>query len=180
MSDWNEKVIAEFRANEGRVGGGFEGAPMVLLHHTGRRSGSEYVTPLVYLPDPTDAATIYVFASAAGAPKDPQWYGNIVATGETTVEVGTETYPVRVETLSGEERERIYAAQVQVMPGFGEYARRPRASAPSPWSRCTASDPFSLPGRCGCGHAACPQPQRPGSASGQAVRRWRPTPSPAR
>lgn len=124
MSDWNSKVIAEFRANQGRVGGGFEGAPMVLLHHTGRRTGEQYVTPLVYLPDPTDDATIYVFASAAGAPEDPQWYRNVVAAGKTTVEVGTETYPVRVETLSGEERERIYAAQVEVMPGFGEYERK--------------------------------------------------------
>ena len=106
------------------MGGGFEGAPMVLLHHTGRRSGEEYVTPLVYLPDRTDDATFYVFASAAGAPKDPQWYRNIVATGKTTVEVGTETFQVRVETLSGEERERIYAAQVEVMPGFGEYEQK--------------------------------------------------------
>ena len=124
MSDWNDQVIAEFRAHGGRVGGGFEGAPMVLLHHVGRKSGRAYVTPLVYGPDPTDQNTIYVFASAAGAPKDPQWYGNIVAAGTTTVEVGTETYPVRVETLSGEERERIYAAQVEAMPGFGEYAEK--------------------------------------------------------
>jgi deazaflavin-dependent oxidoreductase (nitroreductase family) len=121
MSDWNEKVIAEFRANEGRVGGQFDGAAMVLLHHTGRTSGREYVAPLVYLPDPTDEQTIYVFASAAGAPKDPQWYANIVAAGHTTVEVGPETYDVRVETLSGEERERIFAAQVRAMPGFADY-----------------------------------------------------------
>ncbi|WP_375500416.1 nitroreductase/quinone reductase family protein [uncultured Jatrophihabitans sp.] len=124
MSDWNEKIIAEFRANEGRVGGQFEGAPMVLLHHTGRSSGREYVAPLVYKSDPTDEHTIYVFASAAGAPKDPQWYDNIVATGHTSVEVGTETYEVRVETLSGEERERIFAAQVEVMPGFADYAEK--------------------------------------------------------
>jgi deazaflavin-dependent oxidoreductase (nitroreductase family) len=122
MSDWNDQVIAEFRANEGRVGGQFDGAPMVLLHHTGRTTGREYVTPLVYRPDPTDEFTIYVFASAAGAPKDPQWYGNIVAAGHISVEVGTETYEVRVETLSGEERERIYAAQVEAMPGFAGYA----------------------------------------------------------
>lgn len=121
MSDWNDKVIAEFRTNEGRVGGQFDGAPMVLLHHAGRTSGREYVTPLVYLPDPTDEQTIYVFASAAGAPKDPQWYANIVATGHTTVEVGPDNYDVRVETLSGEERERIFAAQVRAMPGFADY-----------------------------------------------------------
>ena len=124
MSDWNDKIIAEFRANEGRVGGGFAGAPMVLLHHTGKKTGASYVTPLVFYPDPTDENTIYVFASAAGAPKDPQWFGNIVAAGHTSVEVGTETYDVRVETLSGEERERIYAAQTEIMPGFGEYAEK--------------------------------------------------------
>lgn len=124
MSDWNDQVIAEFRANAGRVGGQFDGAPMVLLHHTGRKSGRALVAPLVYRSDPTDKNTIYVFASAAGAPKDPQWYANIVAAGHTSVEVGAETYDVRVETLSGEERERIYAAQVDAMPGFGEYAAK--------------------------------------------------------
>ncbi len=124
MSDLNDQVVADFRANEGRVGGQFDGAPMVLLQHTGRTSGREYVTPLVYLADPTDEDTIYVFASAAGAPKDPQWYRNIVAAGHIRVEVGAETYDVRVETLSGEERERIYDAQVEVMPGFADYAAK--------------------------------------------------------
>ncbi|WP_375486160.1 nitroreductase/quinone reductase family protein [uncultured Jatrophihabitans sp.] len=124
MSDWNDQVIAEFRSNEGRVGGNFQGAPMVLLHHTGRSSGREYVTPLMYKPDPSDQDTIYVFASAAGAPKDPQWFANIVAAGHTTVEVGTETYDVRVETLSGEERERIYGSQAEAYPGFAGYAEK--------------------------------------------------------
>ena len=124
MSDWNDQVIAEFRSNEGRVGGDFEGAPMVLLHHTGRTSGREYVVPLMYKPDPSDQNTIYVFASAAGAPKDPQWFANIVAAGHTAVEVGTETYDVRVETLSGEERERIYGAQAEAYPGFAGYAEK--------------------------------------------------------
>lgn len=122
FNDWNQRVIAEFRANEGRVGGGFEGAPMVLLHHAGRKSGKEYVTPLVYLPG--DDAAMYIFASKGGAPVNPDWYGNLVAAGQTTVEVGTATFPVTVTEVSGDERDRIYAEQVKRMPGFGEYQEK--------------------------------------------------------
>lgn len=124
VNDFNQQIIEDFRAHEGRVGGPFEGAPMVLLHHTGRRSGAERITPLVYLPDEDHPESIYVFASKAGAPDHPDWYRNVVAAGTTTVEVGTETYQVKVEDVTGEERDRIYAAQVQRMPGFGEYAEK--------------------------------------------------------
>src|ERR1700743_1507395 len=92
--DWNAQIIAEVRANEGRVGGNFEGAPMVLVHHRGRKSGREYVSPMMYLPDESDPGAIYVFASKAGAPTDPDWYRNLVAAGDGSVERGTETYPV--------------------------------------------------------------------------------------
>lgn len=122
MSDWNEQVIAEFRGNEGRVGGGFEGAPMVLLHHVGRKSGKEYVTPLVYLPGDDDS--IYIFASKGGAPVNPDWYGNLLAAGTATVEVGTSAYPAIVTELSGGERDRVYAEQAKRMPGFAEYAEK--------------------------------------------------------
>jgi deazaflavin-dependent oxidoreductase (nitroreductase family) len=111
------------RANEGRVGGGFKGAPMVLIHHVGRKSGKEYVNPLVYLPD-GDGDSIYIFASKGGAPEDPEWYRNLVAAGQATIEVRTSTYPVTVTELSGDERDRIYAEQVKRMPGFGEYAQK--------------------------------------------------------
>lgn len=124
MNDFNQQIIEDFRAHQGRVGGPFEGAPMVLLHHTGRRSGVERITPLVYLPDEEHPGSIFVFASKGGAPQNPDWYANLVAAGTTTVEVGTETYQVRVEEVSGEERDRIYAAQVERMPGFGEYAEK--------------------------------------------------------
>ena len=123
MSDWNQRVIDEFRANEGRVGGGFEGAPMVLIHHVGRKSGKEYINPLVYLPD-GDGDSIYIFASKGGAPEDPEWYRNLVAAGQATIEVLTSTYPVTVTELSGDERDRVYAEQVKRMPGFGEYAQK--------------------------------------------------------
>jgi deazaflavin-dependent oxidoreductase (nitroreductase family) len=119
--DWNAQVIEEFRANEGRVGGNFEGAPMVLVHHRGRRSGEERVNPMMYLPDEADADVIYVFASKAGHPSNPDWYYNLIAAGEASVERGTESYPVTVRELTGDERDRVYAEQARRYPGFADY-----------------------------------------------------------
>ncbi|TDW76979.1 nitroreductase family deazaflavin-dependent oxidoreductase [Kribbella pratensis] len=124
MSDWNANVITQFRENEGKVGGNFEGAPMVLLHHVGRRSGQEFIAPTMYLADETDPSVIYVFASKGGAPTNPDWYRNLVAAGEGVVEVGTETYKVSVEDVTGAERDRIYAEQAKRYPGFAEYEVR--------------------------------------------------------
>lgn len=123
-NDWNQGVISEFRANGGRVGGNFEGAPMVLVHHRGRKSGQEYVNPMMYLADESDPNVIYVFASKAGAPTNPDWYSNLVAAGRGTVERGTETYFVTVRDVVGEERDRIYDEQARRYPGFAEYAER--------------------------------------------------------
>jgi deazaflavin-dependent oxidoreductase (nitroreductase family) len=122
--DWNAKVIDEFRANGGRVGGGFAGAPMVLVHHRGRKSGRDYVNPMMYMPDDDDPATIYVFASKGGAPSHPDWYYNLTTAGEAEVEVGTETYPVTVTELTGEQRDRVYAEQARRYPGFAEYEEK--------------------------------------------------------
>jgi len=122
--DWNAKIIAEFRTNQGRVGGNFEGAPMVLVHHRGRSSGREYVTPMMYLPHDTDPGIIYVFASKAGAPTNPDWYRNLVAAGDGRVERGTKAYEVTVRDLTGAERDRIYAEQARRYPGFAEYERK--------------------------------------------------------
>ena len=124
--DWNAQVIAEFRANRGRVGGNFEGAPMVLLHHRGRKSGRETVTPTLYLPDPEDAATVYIFASKGGAPSHPAWYYNLTTAGRAEVEIGTETFEVTVEEITGAERDRIYAEQARRYPGFAEYEEKTR------------------------------------------------------
>jgi deazaflavin-dependent oxidoreductase (nitroreductase family) len=124
MSDWNANIITEFRANEGKVGGGFEGAPMVLLHHRGRKTGQEYVTPTMYLANENDPDSIYVFASKAGAPTNPDWYTNLTAAGGGTVEVGTETYQVTIHELTGTERDRVYAEQARRYPGFGEYQQK--------------------------------------------------------
>jgi len=117
-ADFNAKVIEEFRANEGRVGGMFEGAPLLLLHHTGAKSGTSRINPLVYLPD---GERYVIFASKAGAPTNPDWYHNLMAHPAVKVEVGPETLDVKVEEATGSERERLLNAQVERMPQFGEY-----------------------------------------------------------
>ena len=124
MSDWNTQTITEFRENEGRVGGPFEGAPMVLLHHRGRKSGREYVTPTMYLAYETDPDIIYVFATKGGAPTNPDWYINLTTTAHATIERGTETYGVTVHEVAGPDRDRIYAEQAHRYPGFAEYERQ--------------------------------------------------------
>lgn len=124
LNDWNAKIIHEFRANEGRVGGQFEGAPLMLVHHRGRSSGREYVSPMMYMPDEADAATMYVFASKAGAPTHPDWYHNLTSAGKAQVEVGTDTSDVTVSELVGEERDRVFEEQARRYPGFAEYAKK--------------------------------------------------------
>ena len=122
--DWNAEIIAEFRANEGKLGGNFAGAPVTLVHHRGRKSGRDFVTPMMYMAAEDDPATIYVFASKAGAPTNPDWYYNLTAAGAAEVEVGTRTYPVAVSELEGEERDRIFAEQARRYPGFADYAEK--------------------------------------------------------
>ena len=135
-NDWNQGIITEFRANEGRVGGPFAGAPMILVHHVGRTSGKQYTTPLVYLPGEGDDS-MYIFASKGGAPTNPDWYGNLIAAGEATVEVGTSTFAVTFTELEGDERDRVYAEQVKRMPGFGEYAQKTEGIRTIPVLRLT-------------------------------------------
>ena len=121
MSDWNAGVIEEFRANGGKLGGGFDGAPMLLLHSTGARSGEERVHPVMYQQVGDDVA---VFASKAGAPTNPDWFHNLVANPDATIEIGTETVPVRARVAEGEERERIWETQKERYPGFAEYEEK--------------------------------------------------------
>ncbi|WP_308468027.1 nitroreductase family deazaflavin-dependent oxidoreductase [Rathayibacter soli] len=123
MANWNDQLIEEFRANDGKVGGNFAGAPLVLIHHTGRKSGHAYVSPVMYLVD-SRPDTIYVFATKGGAPTNPEWYKNLIAAGQAEVEVGTETYPVTVEDVTGTERDRIYAEQARRNPGFADYEKK--------------------------------------------------------
>lgn len=118
MADFNEEIIAEFRGNHGKVGGNFEGAPLLLLHTFGARSGSERVNPMMYLPD---GDRFLVFASKAGADTNPDWYHNLVANPAASVEVGDETIEVVAEELTGAERDRKYAEQASLYPGFADY-----------------------------------------------------------
>jgi deazaflavin-dependent oxidoreductase (nitroreductase family) len=121
MSDFNQGIIAEFRANHGVVGGGFAGAPVVLLTTTGAKSGVKRVNPLVAL---VDGDKLYVIASKAGAPTSPDWYHNLVANPEVEVEKGDDRFTARaVPITSGPERDRLYAAQVAVQPGFADYEK---------------------------------------------------------
>ncbi|MBA2281651.1 MAG: nitroreductase family deazaflavin-dependent oxidoreductase [Acidimicrobiia bacterium] len=118
MSDFNAAIIEEFRSNGGKVGGNFEGAPLLLLHHTGAKTGTARVTPLVYQAV-GDAWAI--FASKAGAPTNPDWFHNLKANPETEIEVGTETVPVRARVAEGDERDRVFEEQKKRMPGFADY-----------------------------------------------------------
>jgi len=117
--DWNRGVIEEFRANGGRVAQ-FEGRPLLLLHHKGAKSGTERVNPLVYLPLGDDFA---VFGSKAGADTNPAWYHNLQAHPDTTIEVGTETIPVRARVTEGDERTRIWEEQKRVNTNFADYEK---------------------------------------------------------
>jgi deazaflavin-dependent oxidoreductase (nitroreductase family) len=118
VNDWNAKIIDEFRSNEGRVGGPFEGAPVLLLTTTGAKSGQARVNPMMYL---LDGDTIYVFASKAGHPSNPDWYHNLVANPAVQVEIGTETFDASAHVVTGTERDRIYGRQAELYPGFAEY-----------------------------------------------------------
>ena len=103
MNDFNAQIIEEFRANDGKVGGNFEGAPLLLLHTTGAKSGQERVHPIVYQPVGDSYA---VFASKAGAPTNPDWFHNLAANPEASIEVGADTVPVTARVLEGDERDR--------------------------------------------------------------------------
>jgi len=119
--DWNAKIIEEFRANQGKVGGQFEGAPLLLIHTRGAKTGQERVNPVMYQ---ADGDRLAVFASKGGAPTNPDWYKNLVANSRARVEVGTETYDVIARVAEGEERERIWKIQKLRYPGFADYERR--------------------------------------------------------
>jgi deazaflavin-dependent oxidoreductase (nitroreductase family) len=120
-ADFNGQVIEEFRANEGKAGGMFEGMPLLLLHNVGAKSGTEYVTPLVYLPDD---GRYLIFASKGGAPAHPGWFHNLKANPDVAIEVGTDKLDVLAEEVSGEERDRLYAIQEEQQPQFTCYAQK--------------------------------------------------------
>jgi deazaflavin-dependent oxidoreductase (nitroreductase family) len=120
-ADFNAKIIDEFRANEGRVGGMFEGMPLLLLHHTGAKSGKSRINPLTYQ---NYNGRYVVFASKAGAPTNPDWYHNLKAHPNVTIEVGADTIDVLASEATGAERERLFRAQAEQVPQFAEYEKR--------------------------------------------------------
>ncbi len=117
-SEWNQPIIDEFRANGGKVGGRFEGRPLLLLHHRGAKSGIERLNPLAYrgIGD-----AVAVFASNSGLPTNPDWYYNVVANPDVEVEVGTERYPAIARVATGQERDAIYDEQKAAFPNFADY-----------------------------------------------------------
>jgi deazaflavin-dependent oxidoreductase (nitroreductase family) len=127
LNDFNRAIIEEFRAHGGKVGGPFEGAPLLLLSTTGARSGQRRTTPVVYLQD---GERMVIFASYAGAPKHPAWYHNLLANPAATIEVGTETVEVDSSEVKGDERDRLFDRQAAIMPQFTEYARQTARQIP--------------------------------------------------
>lgn len=121
MSDWNTGIVEEFRANGGNVGGIFEGAPLLVLHHTGAKTNVERVSPLLYQ---TVDGGYAVFASKGGADSNPDWFHNLKANPETKVEVGTERVAVLARIADGEEHDRIWSKQKRDWPQFAEYERK--------------------------------------------------------
>jgi deazaflavin-dependent oxidoreductase (nitroreductase family) len=127
MTDWNSKIIEEFRASEGKVGGPFQGAALLLLHTVGAKTGQQRVNPMMYQPVDGGYA---VFASKGGAPTHPDWYHNVLAHPRVTAEIGTSTVELLARVAEGAERERIWAAQKAAHPGFADYERKTTRQIP--------------------------------------------------
>jgi deazaflavin-dependent oxidoreductase (nitroreductase family) len=121
MSDWNNDIIEEFRANDGMVGGHFEGRPLLLLHHEGARTGTRRVSPLMYQKVEGGFA---VFASKGGADTNPDWFHNLKANPDASIEVSGDTIDVRAHVVEGEERDAIWKQQKTDYPQFADYEQR--------------------------------------------------------
>jgi deazaflavin-dependent oxidoreductase (nitroreductase family) len=126
-ADFNAQIIEEFRANEGRVGGMFEGAPMLLLHHVGAKSGTPRVNPLMYQ---ADDGRYVIFASKGGAPSNPDWFYNLEANPKTSIELGAEEIDVLAEQATGDERDRLFTRQKELAPQFAEYEQKTDRTIP--------------------------------------------------
>src|SRR5512139_1955990 len=130
MSVINERnigIVDEFRENEGRVGGRFEGKTLLLLHTIGAKSGQERINPVAYVKD---GDRFVIIASKGGAPTNPDWYYNLVAHPDVTVEVGTEQHQVHATVAAEPDRTRLYQQMVAMMPGFAEYEQKTTRKIP--------------------------------------------------
>lgn len=123
----NKRIIEEFRTNDGKVGGRFEGKTLLLLHTQGARSGRERINPTAYV---RDGDRYIIIASKGGAPRNPSWYYNILANPLVTVEVGSETFPVLATVAEEPERTRLYDKMVEMMPRFDEYRHKTTREIP--------------------------------------------------
>jgi deazaflavin-dependent oxidoreductase (nitroreductase family) len=126
-ADFNAQVIEEFHATGGKPGGMFEAMPLLLLHHTGAKSGNRYTNPLAYM---ADGDGYVIFGSKGGAPVHPAWYFNLKAHPEVTVEVGADTFDAVAREAEGEERERLYRTMAAQVPAFAEYATKTERTIP--------------------------------------------------
>jgi deazaflavin-dependent oxidoreductase (nitroreductase family) len=122
LNEWNRRIIDEFRTNDGRNAGDFEGVPMIIVHHIGRKSGKTYENPLVYQPGPN--GRMYLIGSFGGAPTDPAWFHNLLAAGRAKVEVAGDTFEVTATEVTGTERDEVFAKQKAALPAFGEYEKK--------------------------------------------------------
>jgi deazaflavin-dependent oxidoreductase (nitroreductase family) len=127
MNDWNRQIIDEFRKNHGKVGGQFEGAPVLIVHTAGARTGKSRINPVMYLKD---GDRYLIFASKGGAPMNPDWYHNLKAHPDVQIEVGDNKIDVRAEELKGPERDRLYAKQSSLYPNFAEYQSKTKRIIP--------------------------------------------------
>lgn len=126
-AEYNEKIIAEFRANQGHVGGQWKEIPLLLLHHTGAKSASTRVSPVAYLPD---GASLFVWAANGGAPDHPAWYHNLKSHPVTTIEVNGEEIAVIAEEATGEERERLFSVATATYPQLADAAAKTERTIP--------------------------------------------------
>ena len=121
ISEWNQAVVEEFRANNGEVGGRFNGRNLLLLHTIGRKNGDEHINPLAYV---RDSDRYVIIASKGGAPTHPDWYYNLIAHPDVTIEVGTKSFQVRAAETQEPERSRLYEKMIEMMPAFAEYRQK--------------------------------------------------------
>ncbi len=128
MSEWNAKIVDEFRQTGGEAGGWFAGKPLLLLHHKGAKSGTVRVAPLMYHRE--DDGDLFIFASKGGSPTNPDWYHNLKAHPEVTIEVGAETRAVTATELVGRDRDEIYEIHAANFANFAEYQERTNRTIP--------------------------------------------------
>ncbi len=127
VNNYNTQIIEEFHANEGKVGGPFEGTTLLLLTHRGAKTGTVRTNPLAYIEE---EGRYFVFGSKGGASTNPDWYHNLRANPDATIEIGTEKFDVTAEVLTGEERDRVWTRNVRERPAFGEYEKRTSRKIP--------------------------------------------------